>query len=243
MGGTVVELACLLAAGEGTRLGATVALPKSLVRVGDRALIDIQLDRLARVGVKRAIVVIRPEHDAVAAGLVARQAGPQLALVRCASRGGAETLFAAAASLAGTPFLLCTVDSFFAVADLVSFLDACQQLGPASTMVLAVTKRTSDAANDVGVVLDAVGRVLDIGKHLTDTTLVCEGPMWCSAELFGVSELAWAAPSMSLTAFQRRLVEVGLPLTASVLPWAMDVDTATDVDRAEQWLRLNPLER
>jgi len=237
-----VEWACLLAAGEGTRIGATRALPKPLVRVGDRALIDIQLDRMARVGVKRVVVVIRPEHDAVAAHLAARQAGPELAVVRCASRGGAETLFAAAARLAGLPFLLCTVDSFFAVADLVGFLHACER-EPASTMVLGVTERTSDAANDVGIVLDATGRVLDIGKHLTHTRLACEGPMWCSAELFGVSELAWAAPSMSLTKFQRRLVAVGLPLTASVLPWAIDVDTAADVDRAAQWLRLNPTER
>jgi NDP-sugar pyrophosphorylase family protein len=237
-----MELACILAAGEGTRIDASAEKPKSLVRVAGRPLIDLQLDRLARVGVERVIVVIRPEHDRVAAHLDARRDRPETEVVRCASRGGAETLFASAPVLSGSPFLLCTIDSFYALADLAAFVRACER-DVASTMKLAVTPRASRSTNDVGVVLDQTGRVIDIGKHLEQTEFVCEGPMWSSALLFEVADLNMAGPSMSLTTFQRGLVEVGVHVTASVIKWAMDVDTATDVYWAEQWLQVNPLEK
>ena len=57
------DVAMILAAGRGTRLGPTSELvPKPLVRVGGRALIDHALDLLGAMGVSR--VVVNTHHRA-----------------------------------------------------------------------------------------------------------------------------------------------------------------------------------
>ena len=62
----VPETAMVLAAGQGKRMRPISAtMPKPLVRVGDRALIDHCLDGLAAAGVKRAIVNVRHLADQI----------------------------------------------------------------------------------------------------------------------------------------------------------------------------------
>lgn len=55
--------ALILAAGRGARLGES--LPKCLMRVGDRTLIEIQLDNLRRAGVDSITVVVGYRHQEV----------------------------------------------------------------------------------------------------------------------------------------------------------------------------------
>lgn len=58
------DTAMILAAGLGSRMGAlTEALPKPLLRIGGRAIIDRVLDRLAEAGVGRAVVNLHHEAD------------------------------------------------------------------------------------------------------------------------------------------------------------------------------------
>jgi 2-aminoethylphosphonate-pyruvate transaminase len=53
-----IELAVILAAGAGIRLGALGArIPKGLIRLGDRPIIEESILRLQRAGVKRVLVV------------------------------------------------------------------------------------------------------------------------------------------------------------------------------------------
>jgi len=55
--------ALILAAGTGSRLGQ--GLPKCLVQVGGRTLLDHQLDAIERVGVERVTLVVGYEHQQV----------------------------------------------------------------------------------------------------------------------------------------------------------------------------------
>ncbi|MEP6817626.1 MAG: phosphocholine cytidylyltransferase family protein [Marmoricola sp.] len=55
--------AIILAAGRGSRLGGRS--PKCLVRVGDRTLLEIQLDNLRRAGVDNVTVVVGYRHEEV----------------------------------------------------------------------------------------------------------------------------------------------------------------------------------
>ncbi|HXP13015.1 MAG TPA: nucleotidyltransferase family protein [Stellaceae bacterium] len=63
---TIPETAIVLAAGRGKRMGAlTETLPKPLIQIEGRALVDHVLDRLALVGVKRAVVNLHYRGDAI----------------------------------------------------------------------------------------------------------------------------------------------------------------------------------
>jgi len=53
-----VELAVVLAAGQGIRLGALgVEVPKGMIRVGERPILEESIGRLRRVGIRRVLVV------------------------------------------------------------------------------------------------------------------------------------------------------------------------------------------
>jgi mannose-1-phosphate guanylyltransferase len=74
--------AFLLAAGRGTRLRPiTDTTPKCLVRIGDRALLDIWLDALVRVGVHEVLINLHHLASVVRAYLVARSGPPAVRLV------------------------------------------------------------------------------------------------------------------------------------------------------------------
>ncbi len=62
----IPETAIVLAAGRGKRMGAlTDAVPKPLIKIEGRALVDHALDRLAQAGVKRAVVNLHYLGDAI----------------------------------------------------------------------------------------------------------------------------------------------------------------------------------
>jgi MurNAc alpha-1-phosphate uridylyltransferase len=71
---TVPKRAMVLAAGLGTRMRAfSGKIPKPLVKVGGKALIDYVLDRLAEQGVERAVVNVHHLADQIERHLAARQ--------------------------------------------------------------------------------------------------------------------------------------------------------------------------
>jgi len=68
-----VKSAMVLAAGRGTRMRPiSDALPKPLVEIGGRTLLDHAIDRLALVGVERVVVNVHYKAEMVAARLAAR---------------------------------------------------------------------------------------------------------------------------------------------------------------------------
>lgn len=73
--------AMLLAAGRGTRLGALGrTLPKPLVKIAGRTLLDHALDEIAAAGVARAVVNIHHLADQMRAHLAARTGAPAVVI-------------------------------------------------------------------------------------------------------------------------------------------------------------------
>jgi MurNAc alpha-1-phosphate uridylyltransferase len=78
----IPQTAMVLAAGLGTRMRPiSDSVPKPLLEIGGRTLLDHALDRLALVGVERAVVNLHYKADMVAAQL-ARRRRPEIALSR-----------------------------------------------------------------------------------------------------------------------------------------------------------------
>jgi N-acetyl-alpha-D-muramate 1-phosphate uridylyltransferase len=107
--------AMVFAAGLGTRMRPiTDTLPKPLVKVAGRALIDHCLDRFAQDGVPRAVVNVHWLADQIEAHLAGRDA-PQIVIsderARLLDQGGG--IKRALPLLGSKPFFLCNTDAFW----------------------------------------------------------------------------------------------------------------------------------
>jgi MurNAc alpha-1-phosphate uridylyltransferase len=107
--------AMVFAAGLGTRMRPiTETLPKPLIEVAGRALIDHCLDRFAESGVARAVVNVHWLADQIEAHLAMRGA-PQIVIsderARLLDQGGG--IKRALPLLGAEPFFLCNTDAFW----------------------------------------------------------------------------------------------------------------------------------
>jgi MurNAc alpha-1-phosphate uridylyltransferase len=107
--------AMVFAAGLGKRMRPIAdAIPKPLIKVAGRALIDHCLDRFAAVGVARAIVNVHWLADQIEAHLATRKA-PKIVIsderARLLDQGGA--IKRALPLIGGKPFFLCNTDAFW----------------------------------------------------------------------------------------------------------------------------------
>ena len=111
----VPKTAMVFAAGLGMRMRPiTETLPKPLVKVRGRTLIDHCLDRLTESGVELAIVNVHWLADQIEAHLAKRRA-PKILISdersRLLDQGGA--IKRALAMIGGDPFLICNTDAFW----------------------------------------------------------------------------------------------------------------------------------
>jgi MurNAc alpha-1-phosphate uridylyltransferase len=107
--------AMVLAAGLGTRMRPfNGQLPKPLVTVGGKALIDYVLDRLAQAGVERAVVNVHHMADAIERHLASRQR-PQIVISdeRAELLGTAGGVVKALPELGGGPFFHINSDTIW----------------------------------------------------------------------------------------------------------------------------------
>lgn len=126
------QAAFVLAAGLGTRMRPlTDQLPKPLVTLAGRTLLDHVLDRIAAAGVPRAVVNVHYRAGQIEAHLAKRQRGPRIEISdereRLLDTGGGA--LKALALLGDDPFLLCNSDTVWLehehenIRDLIGFFD------------------------------------------------------------------------------------------------------------------------
>ena len=106
----------VFAAGLGTRMRPiTHALPKPLIPVGGKALIDHVLDRFAEAGLERAIVNVHYRADQIEAHLAHRLRAPAITIsderAELLDQGGG--IRKVLPRFAGEPFFLCNTDAFW----------------------------------------------------------------------------------------------------------------------------------
>ena len=112
---TVPKAAMVFAAGLGTRMRpVTDAIPKPLVRVAGRTMLDHMLDRLAEAGIGRAVVNVHYRADQIEAALAGRS---QPHIVVSDERGElldqAGGIVKALLALGPAPFLICNTDALW----------------------------------------------------------------------------------------------------------------------------------
>jgi len=238
--------AVILAAGDGGRLGAhTLTVPKPLVPLNGRAIVDYTLEGLVEAGVREAVVVTGYREAQVVAAL-ADGAPPELSLAFVTNRrfhGGASLSLRAARSWCGdAPFLLVMSDHVLSGA-LVRRLAESAGDGSQSRVAADFGRRPPAYVEEATkLAVDDSARVTAIGKHLDTWQALDTGA-------FALAPSAWdaldAVPedcelSVVFTELARR--EALFAADVSGAFW-YDIDTADDLAAAAALLPLsNPRE-
>jgi MurNAc alpha-1-phosphate uridylyltransferase len=137
----------VFAAGLGMRMRPiTDALPKPLIKVGGRALIDHCLDRLAENGVERAIVNVHWLADQIEAHLAPRRS-PKIIISDERSKlldqgGGIQR---ALPMIGGDPFLICNTDAFWIEGPRSNIARLAQAFDPKSMDILLLVAASAGA--------------------------------------------------------------------------------------------------
>jgi len=184
-----VRRAVVLAAGDGGRLGAhTASLPKPLVALGGRRIIDYTLDSLGECGVDEAIVVTGHMGTGVRKALSSDWDGPmRLHFIHNPDfHAGASSSLAAARSACGDePFILAMADHLLS-APLVDRLASAAKSASPFSFVAADFEARDDAYTHEAtkLALDGAGRVTAIGKTLRPWDALDTGAFFCTPEVW-----------------------------------------------------------
>lgn len=239
----LVNQTVILAAGHGSRLSAARGgLPKPLVPVAGKALLDHALAQAAVAGCKEAIVVTGNGADRIHAHLDATPSPLPVRLVhnqRFNDPNGVSLL--AAAPYVTGPFFLQMADHVFA-GPVLSLLSA-DGVAPAECLRLLVDFEPvgldEDDATKVAV---KDTRITAIGKDLKKWDAVDTGCFLLDPRIFWALRAVAKTEPPSVTLGMRRLIVSGelaaVPLTG--VRWT-DVDTPEDYAKAE--LLLSPRNR
>ena len=145
MTGLASDTAMLMAAGLGKRMRPlTATMPKPLVRVAGRPLIDRALDRLEEAGVAKAVVNVHYLADAIEAHLSVRQRQPAIAFSderEHLLETGGGMVKAATDGLLPDPFFACNADSVWLDGPRNAFADLTARWDPErmDALLLVVT--------------------------------------------------------------------------------------------------------
>lgn len=228
----------LIAAGMGERMRAGgVFVPKPLIAVGGRPLVDHVLDAVAAAGIVEAACIFNaePAFDAVEAHCRARPGPPRLRILRRTTPNSMESLFALAPFLAGAPFLALTVDAVFAPADLRAFLAAALAL-PDQDVVLALTDFVDDEA-PLRVALGDDGRVTAMGAGAGNSPLATAGFYFFNPRIFAEAVVARTEGLGALRQLLAHLRARGYRCYGVRIGKTVDVDRPEDIAVAEAFVR------
>jgi NDP-sugar pyrophosphorylase family protein len=228
----------LIAAGVGERLrSAGITVPKPLIEVAGRALIDRVLDAIAAAGIGEVACIFNaePDTDAVEAHCRSRGSAPTLTIVRRTTTSSMESLFTLAPHLAGERFLLLTVDAVFAPPVLRDFLAAAATRCDAD-VVLAVTDFVDDE-KPLRVTLAPDGRVTALGGAAAASPLVTAGFYVFHPRVFAGIDDARAARLTALRHWLGQLHERGARIDGVCIGKTVDVDRPGDIAAADAFVR------
>ena len=227
----------IISAGEGSRLSQEgVALPKPLVQLNGVAMIDRLIQIFVRNGADKVVIIINNESPLTKEHLAKLQAEATVPLevVVKTTPSSMHSFYELNSYLKDDKFCLTTVDTIFREEEFSTFIEAFKQSDKDGYM--AVTDfiddekplyiSTDEALNITGFHDEAISgcRYISVGIYCLTPTAV--------KTLHGCMEKGMSR----MRNFQRQLVADGLKLKAYPFTKILDVDHASDIVKAENFL-------
>ncbi len=228
----------ILAAGNGSRLSSLSPLPKPLVTVETRPLLDRILGAVVAAGLARAWIVLGHGADSIERHRFSCNGSLEIGWIRNPrySQPNGLSLLCAEHQVRA-PFLLLMADHLFEVATLQRFL---QQPCPDNGAVVAVDRKL-DAVYDLSdatKVLSKRSTLQAIGKHLREYDSIDTGMFLCSHAAFASMRDSAGRGRESLSEGIATLSRLGSVRTWDIGPgrW-IDVDTPEAHEEAERMIQ------
>ncbi len=234
------EVALILAAGLGSRLGAQSKTPKPLIKVLGLTLAERVVCTLLAAGVQRFLVILGHEAERIRAHFsdIAQRREVTIDFIEAEGweQGNGASALAAKGRTGDAPFFLVMTDHLF---DPQIVLALASDAPASGEMCLAVDRDKAAIfdLDDVTRVKIDDGRIKEIEKTLADWDAGDTGVMLCTPGLFEGLERAAAKDRHGLSDGLRELAREGRARTLDVTgqPW-IDVDTPEALHEAERWL-------
>jgi len=198
--GRAVEEAVILAAGMGSRLPSG-EVPKPLVKIGGKRLIERTIGNLAKAGIRRAIVVVGFQREELTRAL-GNVDVPGMELDAVVNEKWRDpnglSLYAARDAVRGEAFVLTMADHLF---DHTIINDLITTGTPEQGVCLAVDTDVESIfdLDDATKVLAEDGLIRRIGKEITDYNAIDTGLFLCSRGVFSSLEEAFEGGGQSLS--------------------------------------------
>ena len=232
----------IIAAGEGSRLiQEGIRTPKPLVEVGSEKLIDRLIRIFLANDASQIVIICNEQMKEVSAHLISLKQTLQipLQLVVKSTPSSMHSMWELSSWLDDGPFVLTTVDTIFREQTFSEYVRTFQDLMNSGTAdgLMGVT----DYIDDEKPLYVATNDRLDItGFH----DVRCEGVKYVSGGIYGLSSQSLETlrrcierGESRMRNFQRALVNDGFQLKAWPFSKIFDVDHASDVQKAEVFLR------
>ena len=231
----------IIAAGEGSRLAQEgVAAPKPLVKVGGEQLIDRLMRVFAGNNASEICVICNEQMTEVAAHLQSVVAAGTLPLrfIVKSTPSSMHSMWALSQWLGDEPFVLTTVDTIFREQEFATYVSTFEQL---------VAKGEVDGLMGVTDYIDdekPLYVATDDNFRITAFLDSCDQPQYISGGIYGLTPQAIPVLQRCIERgesrmrnFQRALVNDGLKLRAYPFSKVLDIDHASDIQKAEDFLK------
>ena len=225
----------IIAAGEGSRLAQEgVKAPKPLIELQGIPIIERLVMLFASQGASCIAIIINGQQPATLAKLQELQRSYPIEIVVKDTPSSMHSLHALSHLLRGDRFCLTTVDTIFREQEFTGYIKAFE--GSPYDGMMAVTDYIDD---EKPLYVETDGE-LDITAFADTPTAASR---YISGGIYGLDDRAldildrcMADGVHRMRNFQRRLVESGMKLKAYPFDKIIDIDHATDIQKAEQFI-------
>ena len=227
----------IISAGEGSRLSPEgVQLPKPLVRINGKAMIDRLIDIFINNGADHIVVIINNEVQQTKEHLMAlkeRVSVPMDVVVKT-TPSSMHSFYELSKYLKGDKFCLTTVDTIFREDEFARYIEAFSNSDKDGLM--AVTDYIDDE-KPLYISTDDNKKITGFHDSNEGGCKYISGGIYClSSKSVGILENCIGKGMSRMRNYQRELVAGGLNLEAYPFSKILDVDHASDIVKAEEFL-------